>query len=268
MHEVDEIVVIKNGVIIEHGTFKQLMKNKGHLSQLIGEHVQIIEENEAEQEPEQINYFLRRHSELSASSTSLNRNQESNRRRLSFNKHVKVTDENLAIHIENVQMHLIGVESPNTRKDSINVFERNRLMSIVTNDEEDNENVVIPSDAEPMKLVLEDQSVNYETSAIVSYLKSGTGVVVTILLFILFFLVHGVRIGSDYWISLWFAKPTGLYSNISNEVFVGVYGGSVGLFIIGILTRGVLFSYNSIRKSVDLHNKMFKFRKNILFVLI
>ena len=54
MHEVDEIVVIKNGVIIEHGTFKQLMNNKGHLSQLIGEHVQIIEENEAEQEPEQI----------------------------------------------------------------------------------------------------------------------------------------------------------------------------------------------------------------------
>ncbi len=259
LHEVDEILVIKNGVIIEHGTFKQLMKNKGHLSQLIGEHVQIIEENEAEQEPEQINYFLRKNpNELSSSSRSLNRNQESNRRRLSFNKHVKLTDENLAIHIENVQMHLIGVESPNTRKDSINVFERNRLMSIVTNDGEDDENEVIPSDAEPMKLVLEDQSVNYKTLAIASYLKSGTGVVVTILLFILFFLVHGIRIGSDYWISQWFAKPTGLYSNISDEVFVGVYGGAVGLFTIGILARGILFSYNSIRKSVDLHNKMFK----------
>ena len=39
---------------------------------------------------------------------------------------------------------------------------------------------------------------------------------------------------------------------------MGAYGGAVGLFIIGVLTRGVLFSLNSVRKSVDLHNKMFK----------
>jgi len=41
-------------------------------------------------------------------------------------------------------------------------------------------------------------------------------------------------------------------------VFVGVYGGAIGLFTLGIITRGILFSSSSIRKSVDLHNKMFK----------
>jgi len=41
-------------------------------------------------------------------------------------------------------------------------------------------------------------------------------------------------------------------------VFVGVYGGAIGLFTLGIITRGILFSLSSIRKSVDLHNKMFK----------
>jgi ATP-binding cassette subfamily C (CFTR/MRP) protein 1/ATP-binding cassette subfamily C (CFTR/MRP) protein 2 len=41
-------------------------------------------------------------------------------------------------------------------------------------------------------------------------------------------------------------------------VFVGVYGGAVGLFVLGVLLRGVLFSIISIRKSVELHNRMFK----------
>ena len=44
MHQIDEIIVIKEGRIIENGTFKQLMSNKGHLANLVGEHVQIIDE--------------------------------------------------------------------------------------------------------------------------------------------------------------------------------------------------------------------------------
>ena len=43
LHQVDEIIVIKNGEITENGTFKQLMSNRGHLARLVGEHVQIIE---------------------------------------------------------------------------------------------------------------------------------------------------------------------------------------------------------------------------------
>jgi ABC-type bacteriocin/lantibiotic exporter with double-glycine peptidase domain len=40
-------------------------------------------------------------------------------------------------------------------------------------------------------------------------------------------------------------------------MFVGVYGGACGLFVMGILTRGLLFSVNSIKKSVELHDRMF-----------
>jgi len=39
---------------------------------------------------------------------------------------------------------------------------------------------------------------------------------------------------------------------------VGVYGGAVGLFTLGVLSRGIWFSLNSIKKSHELHNKMFK----------
>lgn len=39
---------------------------------------------------------------------------------------------------------------------------------------------------------------------------------------------------------------------------MGVYGGAVVLFTVGILTRGIVFSVASIKKSHQLHNKMFK----------
>lgn len=188
----DEIIVIKNGVITENGTFRQLMKNKGHLFHLVGEHVQIIDEEE--EIPRTM--YPQSHGETSNDQTqptnnpNLSNSQINNRRRLSFNKNIKPTDENLAIQIEDVQLNLINGEHKGTN--TIRVFERNR-MSIVTANEED---AVVPSDAEPMKLVLEDQSVYYKKLAIVSYLKAGTGVLVTLALFAFFFLVHGVRIGS------------------------------------------------------------------------
>ena len=41
-------------------------------------------------------------------------------------------------------------------------------------------------------------------------------------------------------------------------MFVGIYGGASALFTIGILARGIIFSYSAIKKSVTLHNKMFR----------
>ena len=58
--------------------------------------------------------------------------------------------------------------------------------------------------------------------------------------------------------SQWFAKSTGKYDDISNETFVGVYGGACGLFILGVLARGIVFSINSMKKNLQLHSKMFK----------
>lgn len=39
---------------------------------------------------------------------------------------------------------------------------------------------------------------------------------------------------------------------------MGVYGGACGLFVFGVLSRGLAFSKNSVKKSHELHNKMFK----------
>lgn len=57
---------------------------------------------------------------------------------------------------------------------------------------------------------------------------------------------------------MWFAKSSGKWTGITDAIFEGVYGGATALFIIGVLTRGILFFYNSIKKPEELHNKMFK----------
>ena len=57
---------------------------------------------------------------------------------------------------------------------------------------------------------------------------------------------------------MWFARSSGKYTEYTDEMFVGFYGGACALFVMGILARGVIFSLSSIRKNVDFHSKMFK----------
>lgn len=54
--------------------------------------------------------------------------------------------------------------------------------------------VVVPNDAEPMKLVLEDQSVNYKVWPSLIYLRAGWGVIISLLIYAFFFLVYIFRI--------------------------------------------------------------------------
>ncbi len=206
----DNIIVVKGGKIIENGSFTQLMASKGHLAQLVGDHVQIIEptgddfetsvqkKNDEKQEPHgQLHGYHHHHGHGSTSSSrrgshieTLKHEQLVNRRRVSINQNMVLNDQNLSKHIENNQLMLIGGEF--SRNNSIKVIERNR-MSIVTMDHDDQP---MPEDSEPMKLVLEDQSVNYKKIPMLLYLKAGKGTIITVLIFALFFLVHLVRIGS------------------------------------------------------------------------
>jgi ABC-type bacteriocin/lantibiotic exporter with double-glycine peptidase domain len=57
---------------------------------------------------------------------------------------------------------------------------------------------------------------------------------------------------------MWLARSSGQYTYISNELFVGIYAVTDIAFGIGLLARGIIFAYSSLRKSTELHNKMFK----------
>ncbi|KAG0217774.1 Multidrug resistance-associated protein 1 [Mortierella sp. NVP41] len=86
------------------------------------------------------------------------------------------------------------------------------------------------------------------------YFKAGSGVVMTLLLIVLFFVAHGIRIGSDYWLRLW--VPNTL--NTTDETYLGVYGAFITAFVIAVLLRGLWFAHESTLKSQELHDRAFK----------
>ncbi|KAF9354132.1 Multidrug resistance-associated protein 1 [Mortierella sp. AD094] len=67
------------------------------------------------------------------------------------------------------------------------------------------------------------------------YFRAGSGVLITILLIILFFVAHGIRIGSDHWLRLW--VPNSLHS--SDSLYLGVYGAFIAAFASAVLARGL-----------------------------
>ena len=151
--------MIDKGQMIEYGTFTQLMAKKGHMAKLLSDNVRIGHEAEEliEKNLETNLHLLnnRRSSNDADDSPNLTRRHQSALKPLSSN-----------------------LESP-------------RLSVVSLSDSVD---VVIPSDAEPMKLVLEDQSVNYQVSPSWLYLKAGWGVVITLLVYAFFFIVYIFRI--------------------------------------------------------------------------
>ncbi|KAG0028464.1 Multidrug resistance-associated protein 1 [Podila clonocystis] len=87
----------------------------------------------------------------------------------------------------------------------------------------------------------------------VKYFKAGSGVIITLLIIVLFFFAHGIRIGSDYWLRLW--VPNTLHTG--DSVYLGVYGVFIAAFTCAVLARGLFFAHESIRKSKELHDRAF-----------
>ncbi len=183
MSKCDYVYVVSNGQVLEGGTYRELMNKKGHLAKLVGDHV-ITEKNvmldEIENAPRK-NSIANLPPIGEAFESSLTPQQVENRRRLSlrFNQHF--TDDDLASKIEQNQLRM--TVHPIVKKN----------LSIVSKIEPDEP---VPEDADPLKLVLEDQSIYYKETPLISYMKAGSGIIISVLIVILFFFVHLVRIGS------------------------------------------------------------------------
>ena len=104
------------------------------------------------------------------------------------------------------------------------------------------------------KLVREDDSTaSTGFKDIKLYFSIATGTTLTAAVCLFFFLVHALRIGSDYWLRLWVPRV----GNFSDAVYIGVYGACVALFGLGVLLRGWAFAIISYKKSVTMHNQIF-----------
>ena len=160
---------MSNGEFVENGTYNQLMqKEDGVLKKLIREHVE------------------KEHNKL--------KNDEADEG-VNMNIAARTDDPTMS-----PQVHLTSVELVDQLvlegKDSFQrILGDPRRMS-TTSKVSNKSHGPVPDDAEPMKLVLEDQSIFYKEIPIWSYLKAGSGVVITLIIFAFFFLVHVIRITS------------------------------------------------------------------------
>ncbi len=170
--------MVNDGQVIEGGTYNELMESKGHLSKLVGEHV-ITEKNLM---LEEINKARMSSSSLTAiEERCLTPRQMENRLRVSMKFKTYLTDDALASKIESNQLRM--TVHPIVQKN----------LSIISKIEPDEP---VPEDADPLKLVLEDQSIYYHENPLISYMKAGRGSIVSVVIVVMFFLVHLVRIGS------------------------------------------------------------------------
>ncbi|KAG0259136.1 Multidrug resistance-associated protein 1 [Actinomortierella ambigua] len=117
-------------------------------------------------------------------------------------------------------------------------------LSDSSSDEEDDEE----SEAKKAGVLIgDDQSMNeFGWADYLKYLRVGRGVVASVLLIVLFFVAHGIRIGSDYWLRLW--VPDTL--NAPDSLYLGVYAAFIVAFGIGVLLRGLFFASMSAQKAM------------------
>jgi hypothetical protein len=202
---VDDIIVIKGGEIIEHGTFGELMKMRGHLAALVGEHVQIfdLEEHDTNLSKNEeddsypknlIRTFSRPKFDLKycpSIASNLTEEQFVNRSKMSITANIPASDASIVKHIESTQLVTIGREASVNNLNTIKIIERNELSIFTKMDEADEP---VSSHDPPMKLVLEDQSVHYKAVPLLSYLRAGYGLPITLLVFVFFGLIHVIRI--------------------------------------------------------------------------
>jgi hypothetical protein len=162
------------------------MSRRGDLARLVGEHVQIINPPAYEAEVTSPKHV--------SEPQSLTPQQLHNRRRLSTTG--DISDSEISAHIEaKIQNELLCVNGQNSNN-LIKALETNRMSIVSESDEPNEEDVaVVPDDAEPMKLVLDDQSVFYKKSAFAVYLQAGWGSTLTSVIVFFFYIVYLARIG-------------------------------------------------------------------------
>lgn len=115
-------------------------------------------------------------------------------------------------------------------------------------DDEDS-GYVQPSIVPPDTSVIRSTVENY-----VKYLSVGSGTVASVLIVIMFFVVHAVRIVSDYWLKFWssntFNQPTSFYLWIYGGVFTTLFG-------VGVFVRALVLSMEAGRKASIMYNAAF-----------
>ncbi|KAI3658482.1 hypothetical protein MP638_001908 [Amoeboaphelidium occidentale] len=273
LSQMDWIVMMKDGVIERQGTFEELMKYD-KFSDLISRHVDSGEIEEADDEPEVSND---KNFELPAPPPQMvikvDGEQSNEDKALAAEQQNIMTISSANMMYNELSMrklHTVDERSVRTmlERNSLASFSRagGRRVDIKTAIEQNEYSVYSIKDVQPVekndddmqkakgKITVEDKSADFTLGHCISvYAKAYNGAIIFTLACLFFFLVHGIRIGSDYWLRLWVPRVGGF----SDAVYLGVYAGAVFLFATGVFLRGWWMSYLNVKKSSFLHSQLF-----------
>ena len=87
-----------------------------------------------------------------------------------------------------------------------------------------------------------------------NYIKEKTGRFLAYSVVLIFFIVQGIRIASDYWLGKIIVLP----DLLQNQFYITIYGVFTACILFGGLLRGFAFSASVLTKSLSLHDRVFK----------
>jgi len=271
LSEVDHVVMMKNGKIEMQGSYETLMATQPDFAHMINNHV-VSGEDDVEAED-----FIAPPNPAATASSKGAAQQPTLQFDSSEDLNHQSSSEGLTMEMS--QMSITDRSQLTVRKDFAelnektisSIIERNQLSvirdangasmghdiaEIIRKNELTIHSIADVDDAEDRPkgaLVQEDRSFEASKGSYGKYARSGSGAAITWSIVCFFFLVHGVRIGSDYWLKLWVPKTGGF----SDSVYIGVYAIMTVVFASGVYTRGMLWAKATTNKSTLLHKKMF-----------
>jgi len=228
----DVIMIMDNGAIIECDTYDQLKKLK--IIQLQNDILNLEEETTEQQGPPSeidLQSNIEMDNELTVSHLQMLKNKE-------YNEHT------MSRLIENNHTFINGSHRPKSiHQDTVyKTIEQNQMtihtVNGVTMDVYNSSDENIPTKLRYLE-------------AYKNYLKTTPGPLLTVLVFVVFFLVHAIRFISDYFLK-WLIDRQYSKQNIF------IYGVLVVALILGVSLRGLFFCRVILKKSVAYHNGILK----------
>ncbi|KAK3912845.1 Canalicular multispecific organic anion transporter 2 [Frankliniella fusca] len=239
LHRTDHIVVLKDGVVSEQGSYDQLVESKGAFAEFLVQHLQEAEEDGIAEDLQEIKAHLEK----------------------------AVGKEELQRQIS--QVSLSGSDGMRSRKDSVasGSFKRHgsgrRRSSVLQADA-----LALPpkgDDEVAGQNLTEAETIemgSVKLKVFWHYMRS-LGLVLSALTILFNLALQGFSIGSNLWVDKW-TGDTAMYNpkdpdfEAKRNTYLGVYAAFGGAQAIFSMTSSYVFAMGCIASSMELHNGMFR----------
>ena len=229
--ETDMIIVLKNGIITEMGSYEYLINQKGDFADFILEQLQKAEDSETETDTEQIWKSLE---DSQGKEYITKKNLERSARR-------RVKTESLG------SLSPASSDAENTRS----TFTRYTATSHRSSYETEYKSL-------SNKKLIEDEhaEINSVKANIYSYYILSAGLLYGVLAFFGYLFYQACSVGANIWLSVWSDDESASTDTSVRNMYLSVYG-VIGLFQSAFIFLGVIFiTFATINASVKLHDQL------------